>query len=530
MSDLIIPNGYDDQRIPAQGAFRRSKATLRAYGGAMGGGKSFALCQEAFDWALDYPGILLPIFRQKHTAITLSTRKTFMDQVLPSELRERKDLVRVKESQGQDFVEFLWNGSQIHFVGLDDPGKWFSTEFGGAMLDEAHEISEEDAITVNSRLRQRCQDCVKYGMADCQHMPNRMVLTFNPSFPGHWLHRWFVLGGQRTEWGWVKPAVHALDAEDPLGDGEYFISKAQDNPFLARDYLSKNLAGLKPKMRQRYLDGDWIHLHGTGFFDDDALTRISEQLVEPILTGTPAGDPSGKDPDNRPQISPARNGGMEVWKAPVRWHTTGDGSEVPEHRYVVAADPSGGAGADYSAIQVIDATEWEQVAEWQGKIDPDRLGDLAFLTACVYNGATIAIEINAGWGLAATTGVKRLIAGWKGNAASKPRIYMRPVTDRLSDKFTDLLGWSTDRKSRAHMLTVLEESLRDDILKVYGQRTLAELAAFAWKEKEEGSYGIPSALSGQHDDLVIALAIGVAIIDRMPKRRITDQPLALSYS
>ena len=33
-----------------------------------------------------------------------TTRKTFMEQVLPSELRARNDLVRIKQSQGEDFV------------------------------------------------------------------------------------------------------------------------------------------------------------------------------------------------------------------------------------------------------------------------------------------------------------------------------------------------------------------------------------------------------------------------------------------
>jgi hypothetical protein len=91
---------------------------------------------------------------------------------------------------------------------------------------------------------------------------------------------------------------------------------------------------------------------------------------------------------------------MEMYRAPVRWHVTDDGEEHKAHRYVVAVDVSSGAAADYSAIQVIDVEEFEQAAEWQGKVDPDRLAELAFLTACVFNGATLAVEINAGWGFA----------------------------------------------------------------------------------------------------------------------------------
>jgi hypothetical protein len=54
--ELRLSNGYDPTKIPAQQAFRSSKARVRGYGGAMGGGKSRALCEEAFDLALEYPG------------------------------------------------------------------------------------------------------------------------------------------------------------------------------------------------------------------------------------------------------------------------------------------------------------------------------------------------------------------------------------------------------------------------------------------------------------------------------------------
>lgn len=36
MAELRIPTTYDDDRIPAQRAFRESKARFRFYGGAMG--------------------------------------------------------------------------------------------------------------------------------------------------------------------------------------------------------------------------------------------------------------------------------------------------------------------------------------------------------------------------------------------------------------------------------------------------------------------------------------------------------------
>lgn len=495
----------------------------------MGGGKTRALCEQVFDWMLEFDGISVAVVRQKHTAIVETTRKTFIDQVLPSELRTRKDLVRIKKSQGEDLVEFLWNGSQVQFVGLDDPGRFFSAEFGAACFDEAHEISMKDVLTVNTRLRQRCRKCLREAasytnpadMPDCDHYPHRIILTFNPSFPGHWLQQVFILGSERTEWGWRKNELIVEGASGSLGSAEFVVSRATDNPYLPERYVKQNLGGMTEMERRRYLDGLWEHVSGTGLFDQDALALLTQLAMEkqPILVGEPEGDPSGVVEGKKPQLAHKRTGRLEVWAAPVRWHTDKNGDEVKPHRYVVSIDASSGMSADYSAVQVIDVEDYEQVAEWQGKVDPDKLALVAFLIAVVYNGALLAPEITGGWGFAVVKRVQKLAGRYQGPPASKPKLYTRPVVDRLSNKFTDLLGWDTTQKSRAQMLDILEEAIRDGSLQIHGQRTLAELAAFAFPENlTGGDYRAPRAQQGAHDDLVIALAIGCAVASRLPRQ------------
>ncbi len=521
-TELRIKSGYQPARIPAQLPFHRSNAVIRGYGGAMSGGKSRALCEEAFDWMLKYPGILLPIFRQVHIDMKNSTRKTFVEQVLPAELRGRPDLVQIRQSGGMDFVKFLWNGSEVHFIGLDNPGKVFSTEFGGAMFDEAHEIAEEDVQIVNTRLRQRCSDCVREALVDCTHMPHRMVLTFNPSFPGHWLHSWFLVGGSATEYGRYKTELFATDSDDysvSLGDAEFFKSLATDNPFVSQTYVNRNLGGLSPRQRRRLLDGFWEHGSGS-FFDGDALADQQEAAAsfKPLLVGEPAGDPTGADKENPPTMDKVRHGRLEVYRAPVRTLTRPDGEEQKAHRYVVAVDASSGVSADYSAVQVIDVEELEQVAEWQGKVDPDQLALVSFLLACVYNGATLAVETTGGWGFAAVQRHRKMMGEWKGPKQWRPQPYTRTIRDRLSDSWTDVLGWDTNTKTRAQMLDVTEQSLRDGSLTIHGQRTLAECFAFAQVQGPSGGWGKPEAQKGSHDDLVVALAIGVAVAVRLPKK------------
>lgn len=527
MSVLRVPNNYTP--LPPQLAFRRSKAKVKAYGGAVAGGKSYAICQEAFDNCLEFPGIVQPIFRQKHTAITLSTRRTFMEQVLPSELRGRKDLVRTKESQGDDFVEF-WNGSMIHFAGLDDPLKWFSSELGAVAFDEAHEMNEEDVVTIMSRLRQRCKKCGQAGLSWCPHMPRNVLIAFNPMPPSHWLYEWFILGSTRTEFGYRKDELMPTDAASSIGTAEFFVSRPADNPHLPPGYIEETLAGMPEWMRRRYLDGLWEYTGGQSIFDQEALSnakQAADEFKPLLLAAEPHGDLTGKDQDEKPRVKEQKNGRLQVYKAPARWHVTDDGVEHQAHRYVVSVDASSGASADFSAVQVIDIEELEQVAEWQGKVDPDKLAEVAFLLACVYNGAMLAPETTGGWGFAVVQRCKAMIGKWEGSPKSKPTLFTRPIMDRLSQSFTDVVGWDTNTKTRAQMLDTLEQTLRDGSLTVHGDRTLIEMGAFAFPERpgNQGDYRSPRAMKGAHDDLVIALAIGVFVAlrhSRQVRRQTTE--------
>jgi hypothetical protein len=170
-------------------------------------------------------------------------------------------------------------------------------------------------------------------------------------------------------------------------------------------------------------------------------------------------------------------------------------------------------------VQVVDVEQFEQVAEFQGKVDPDKLAEIAFLTAAVYNGGMLAPEITGGWGFAVVKRCQSMIGQWAGANELRPQLYMRPIVDRLSQKFTDLIGWDTNTKSRAQMLDILEQSLRDGSLAIHGQRTLAEFMAFKIPERMGGvgDYRSPRAAKDAHDDLVVALAIGVAVAAKLPK-------------
>src|SRR4051812_38245033 len=112
---------------PPQRAFLNSKATIRAYGGAVAGGKSRAMCEWAFDLAINHPGIQILIARAEHTMIIETTKKTMIEQVLPPEV-----IAGRKSSQSEDWIDVYSAErgvtSRFNFIGFTNPGKWYSSE------------------------------------------------------------------------------------------------------------------------------------------------------------------------------------------------------------------------------------------------------------------------------------------------------------------------------------------------------------------------------------------------------------------
>jgi hypothetical protein len=125
MPELRIVSSYEPQ--PRQIAFHTSKAKVRAYGGAMGGGKTRALCEDVFQDMLDNPGIQIPVFRLKHVSIAETTKRTMLQEVIPPELLRT---ARGRQSGGEDYIR-LPNGSTVHFAGMDDPFGGSRRELGG---------------------------------------------------------------------------------------------------------------------------------------------------------------------------------------------------------------------------------------------------------------------------------------------------------------------------------------------------------------------------------------------------------------
>jgi hypothetical protein len=480
----------------------------------LGGGKSRAMCEAIFDYALDYPGLKALIARDKHTSIVETTRATMLEQVIPRDLVEHK-----KQSQGEDYIR-LFNGSTVHFIGMDDPYRWYSSEIGIFALDEAQEIlnyDQEKVLRLIGRLRQRCQPCIDRGDANCTHFPHKAMLSFNPSNPDHWLYRWFIKGAQKTEHGYRKHELVMEGADKPIGGCEFIFALPVDNPYLSEGYLDI-IRGYPEHLRRRYLEGKWEHLGEHGFFDPDALV-FYEQLADSMKPWAQGGTEGDIELDmqyrrNKMGVSPdpvrlkRGPGGLIIWRKPD-----------PDHKYVMAIDVSSGGSFDYSAIQVVDINAFEQVAEWQGKIDPDQVAHEAYRIGRLFNNALAVPEITGGWGASVEQELRRY---------RYPRMYTRTVTDRLTKQLTDRVGWDTTMRTRQHMLDTLEMVLREKEFGLFSTRAVIELGSFEWRKRKDGGLGKPEARDGANDDLVMALAIAVTVAfterPRTERKRKTRRP------
>lgn len=228
------------------------------------------------------------------------------------------------------------------------------------------------------------------------------------------------------------------------------------------DKETRNLS--KRKVAQEYLC-DFIS-SGDTFLQPEDLDFLRDCIEPPIKKEGPAQ-------------------GVWVWDVPT-----------PNRKYVISSDVSRGDSNDYSTFHVLDYDSCEVVAEYMGKIPPDKLADLLLEYGKKYNNAVICVEKNT---FGYFTNVRLRDLGY-------PRLFYPGMTGNIFEKIDHnpdtVPGFDTQSKSRQQILAKLEELIRNKTLKTSSQRLYNQLQAFIWN----GSRA--QAAKDSHDDLVISAAIG----------------------
>lgn len=203
---------------------------------------------------------------------------------------------------------------------------------------------------------------------------------------------------------------------------------------------------------------------GTGdtFIDSDVLTRLKDNVSEDFYT--------------------KYNNRLRVFSEPKNGH-----------EYLLCVDPSLGRGKDYSAYHLIDLYNGEQVQEfYSNKLPINELIKIISNEASLYNTAYVVCERN-GIGRAVIDGL----------------FYDHEYENVWMDEKD--FGIQVSNHNRDQILGVLEESLREGWYKIRSERSVSELLTFVIDEKT----GKIQADEGQHDDLVLSLALGSWAIKKL---------------
>lgn len=224
--------------------------------------------------------------------------------------------------------------------------------------------------------------------------------------------------------------------------------------------------------------------------------------------GVPGTYPGPRE-DARPNVSP--RGRLRILTPPE-----------PGHRYVLALDPAGilslkefesfadrSNARDYSAMLVIDRYTRRAVALWHGRMDLALVGYEAAKLAKVYNRAMVVVEMNGGYGAAPLDKLREL---------SYSPLYTRVQLDTLGKKIGEDLGWLTTRQNRSRVLEGLRDVLRDSPEAIPFVELAAEMEAFV-----EGDNAYAGAAPGEHDDIVLAAAIGFEVVREYPQSMLIEE-------
>lgn len=300
-----------------------------------------------------------------------------------------------------------------------------------------------------------------------------------------------------------KDIVHYMLNRDEYNDDEIIIEYGSIDP-MKRDFK---------EISQRFIEGykpysSWFESMAKKLKFD--RRKIAQELECNFLgSGDSVIPPETveilKDNFIKPPENKFMGGSMWQWKEPIQGH-----------KYIMGIDVSRGDSEDFTTFCIIDFDEREQVLEYLGKIPPDVAAEVAFKWATMYN-AFVVIDITGGMGVSTSRKLQEM--GYK-------NLYVDGVN--VADKWTynpkaleKIPGINFNTK-RVQIIAAFEESLRHNFA-VRSSRLLNELNTFVYVN------GRPDHLKGQHDDLIMAMAMAIYVGENSftQLEKVTEQTKAM---
>lgn len=242
---------------PKQVEFFNSTTYYTCYGGAKGGGKSYATDTLAIWYCLKYPGIKVLIIRAHYPELD-------RNHIRPIKARLPKEIYNYNGSQHILTFNLEGKADSIivfgHWSGQESENEYQGQDYDIIFMDEATQFSE--------RTFRHLAGCLR-GSND---FPKRFYLTCNPGGVGHfWVKRLFIDRKFKVDY------AHPEKTENPE-DYSFIFAKAEDNIIMLEknpNYLS-NISMMHNSDAMRY--GNWDILSGCYFDNFD----INKHVVKPF--------------------------------------------------------------------------------------------------------------------------------------------------------------------------------------------------------------------------------------------------------
>ena len=233
-NDKIITVDLGAPNSEPQWKFFLSNVKYTCYGGARGGGKSWAIIRKAVLLALYYAGIQILIVRREYDQLENPIIQPML-KLVPPDVRTY--------NKTEHLLTFI-NGSKIKFSNMPDysstvEGKFQGNNWDVLFIDEATQFLESEFRGLAAIIR------------GDNGLPKRIYLSCNPGGVGHfWDKRHFV---DRDFRGTENP-----------DDYVFIPATVDDNKNINKDYIDQ-LDLLPEDIRRAHRYGDWNALSGVYF-------------------------------------------------------------------------------------------------------------------------------------------------------------------------------------------------------------------------------------------------------------------------
>ena len=242
---------------------------------------------------------------------------------------------------------------------------------------------------------------------------------------------------------------------------------------------------------------------GACYFDKEKIIERLSEISKPIKIGY----------FNYKETTKRDRWGQEyITITDVEWVDDENGfiqiyEDVKERYPYVLGGDTAGEGSDYFTGHVINNVTGKQVAKLRKQFNEVEYAKQIYCLGKYYNWALIGLETNF-----STYPTNKL------DELKYPKLYIREKEDDYTDKKEKRFGFRTTKVTRPLILADLQAIVLEEIDKIVDGETLREMLRFVKTDN-----GRPEAEQGEHDDLVMGLAITYYIRNQQSFKIIKEQ-------